>query len=96
MQPAVEELMKLGALPSSQNTDITKLEKFQNLLSDIEKPISDDEARALILLFGPDDCFGIGWTLLHLIDTSPGWPIEDCLIETGNPWVDQLRERAKI
>ncbi len=94
MQLAVEELMKIGPLPNSLNADLIKLEKFQNLLTKVEKPISDDEAKVLIQLLGPDDCFGLAWTLLHLIETAPGWPIKDCLNGTGNEWVDRLRERA--
>jgi hypothetical protein len=61
----------------------------------IEQPISDDDARALVKLFGPDDSFGLAWTLLHLIETAPGWPLEDVLDESGNEWVDRLKQRAK-
>lgn len=67
-QPPVEALMKLGPLPSSLNSNSNKLEKLQKLLTEVERPISDDEARMLIRLFGPDDCFGLAWTLLHIIE----------------------------
>jgi hypothetical protein len=95
MQPVVIELVKLGPLPSSIKPDLVNLEKFQTLLMKIEQPISDDDARALVKLFGPDDSFGLAWTLLHLIETAPGWPLEDVLDESGNEWVDRLKQRAK-
>ena len=95
MQPAVEELMKLGALPCSQNTNLAKLEKFQNLLNEIEKPISDDEARALILLFGPDDCFGICWALLHLMKLPQAGQLMIASMKQES--MDRsVKERAKI
>lgn len=94
MQPAVEELVKLGPLPSSVDPDVVKLEKFQTLLTKIEQPIADDDARALVKLFGPDDCFGLAWTLLHIIETAPGWPLNDVLGDAGNEWTDRLKQRA--
>lgn len=51
-------------------------------------------ARALVQLFGPDDCFGLAWSLLHLIETLPGWPSEDTLKGLHGEWIDRLRERA--
>ena len=75
MQTPVEELVKLGALPASSAPDVQRLEKIQTLLGQVERPITDDEARALSKLFGPDECFGLAWTLLHLIETAPGWPL---------------------
>jgi hypothetical protein len=94
MQCTVTALVRLGPLPSSIDPDVAKLETIQNLLGKVTQPISDEDARALVRLFGPDDCFGLAWTLLHLIETAPGWPLADCLTNTGNEWVRRLRERA--
>jgi hypothetical protein len=47
-----------------------------------------------VTLFGPDDCFGLGWTLLHLIETAPGWPIKAVLDGSQGEWIDRLRERS--
>jgi hypothetical protein len=41
------------------------------LLEKITKPVSDEEAQALLDPFGPDDCFGMAWTVLHMIETAP-------------------------
>jgi hypothetical protein len=94
MQTAVKELVKFGALPSSLNPDIVKLEAIQSLLTKIEQPISDTDAQVLVTLFGPDDCFGLAWTLLHIIETAPGWPLNDVLRDVGNEWVTLLKQRA--
>ncbi|MBN8888575.1 MAG: hypothetical protein J0I77_22875 [Rudaea sp.] len=96
MQSKVEELMKLGPLPGSANPDVVWLEKVQNLLTEIKQPVSDVEAMVLVKLFGPDYCFGLAWTLLHLIETAPGWPLNDVLDRVGGEWGDRLRQRARM
>src|SRR5262245_56831151 len=95
MQSAVEELVNLGPLPSSVKPDVARLKRIDNVLSKVTKPISDEDARALVRLFGPDDCFGAAWTLLHLIETAPSWPLVDCLEDSDNEWIVLLRERAE-
>jgi hypothetical protein len=84
MREAIKELTKVGQLPSSDDSDDELLKKISGLIASIHRPISDDEARALVKLFGEDDCFGLAWTLLHLIESAPGWPLEDCLTDHGN------------
>src|SRR5215831_13490779 len=95
MQTAVVELTKLGPLPRSADAKPKIVERWQNLLAAVRTPVSDDEARALVRHFGPDDCFGLAWTLLHLIETAPSWPLPDCLARPGNEWIDLLRKRAR-
>jgi hypothetical protein len=72
MQTAVVELARMGSLPMSADADPKIVERWQNLLAAVKTPVSDDEARALVRVFGPDDCFGLAWTLLHLIETAHG------------------------
>jgi hypothetical protein len=95
----VGELAKMGPLPSCEiATHIDqreRLEKYGLLIASIQKPITDAEARALVSLFGPDDCFGMEWTLVGLIESAPGWPLEDCLQGTSNEWVQMLRQRIE-
>jgi hypothetical protein len=96
MRPEVEDLVEMGPLPESASaaSDLAKLEEYQRRLESIATPVSDDEAKALLNLFGPDDCFGLAWTLVHLVETAPDWPLVDCLVDSSNPWVQLLRERA--
>lgn len=94
MQSAVELLVQLGPLPSSKLATTPVIEKYETLLGKVQTPVSDDDARALVRLFGPDDCFGLAWTLLHLIETSPNWLIDDALSGLHGDWIDLLKERA--
>lgn len=96
MRKAVIDLVKLGPLPDSASIDPEQLERYHRLFVEIAKPLTDEEACALVKLLGPDECFGAAWTLLHLIETAPGWPIMSCLENAKNVWVSQLRERAEM
>ena len=93
VQAAILELENLGSLPSSATRDVARLKVVQELLEQIERPVSNDDARVLVKLFGPDDCFGLAWTLVHLIETAPNWPLEDCLVGAENEWIKVLEQR---
>ena len=64
---AAVELVKLGPLPD-EKTDIADgvIERYEELLHSIPHPISRAEAEALVMLFLPNGCFGLDWSLLHL------------------------------
>jgi hypothetical protein len=47
------------------------MERQEELLRSIVSPVTDDEARALITLLGPDDYFGGAWTVVHLFESAP-------------------------
>jgi hypothetical protein len=95
IRPEVRQLVALGAFPSSNDADLATGQRQQQLLESIKRPISDEEARSLIKVFGPDDYFGLAWTVLHLIESAPGWPLRDCLEGDANEWITRLRESAK-
>lgn len=94
MRPEIFRLVELGRLPSEDDGDVETLRKYEIEYRGITRPITDEEAIALLGLFGEDGCFGLASSLMHLIETAPGWPIETCLIDTGNPWVLELKNRA--
>ena len=57
--------------------------------------MTDEEAKLLLGSFGPDDCFGLAWTLLHLIETAPG--ARHLVVEpsaTDNEWIQSLWRRS--
>jgi hypothetical protein len=93
MREQVNELLKLGPLPSSEASAET-IGRYQELLSSITPPVTNEEARHLTSLFGPDDCYGLAWTLVHLIESAPNWPVEEYL-EGENEWIGILRDRAR-
>src|ERR1700751_1397716 len=95
MRQEVLELVKLGSFPFSDAVEFTLIEKQEELLRKIEPPVSDDEARALVKVFGPDDYYGLVWTVLHLVESAPHWPLEDCLQGGGNEWIQTLRHRVE-
>jgi hypothetical protein len=95
MRPEVLELAKLGPFPSDKEADVATVNRFQVLVESIQKPVTNEEARALIKLFGPDDFFELVWPLIHLIETAPGWSLEDCLMDTNNEWIERLKRRVE-
>lgn len=94
IRPSIKELLILGAFPSSQHVNLDLIQRQQALLESVTPPVSDEEARELLRIFGPDDFFGAAWTVLHLIETAPNWPLLECLTENSNEWIVRLRERA--
>src|SRR5262245_39260975 len=93
MRVEVVQLAKMGTFPKS-TTDIDAIELWQETLETIKPPLSDEEAAVLVGLFpeNDDDCFGLAWTLIHLIETAPNWPLKSCLETQDNPWIFRLRQ----
>lgn len=94
MRQEIRELVHLGPLSESETAEEEQLKRYETLLSSLTIPLSNDEVRCLVRLFGPDDCYGLAWTLLHVIETAPGWPLFDCLQD--HPWHERLRRRAAL
>ena len=96
MRPEIETLSKLGVFPPESGADAQKIKVIQDSLLAIQPPVTDQEAVELAGLFGEDSCFGLAWTVLSLIETAPGWPIEACLpVGSKNPWILLLQTRIK-
>lgn len=93
IRPEVNELLQIGPFPPSHRAVPATVKRQQELMRLITPPISDAEARELLKLFGPDDYFGLAWTLLHLVEGAPHWPLPDCLTGT-NEWITRLRDRV--
>ena len=95
MRQAVQELATLGPLPGEAEATEEQLHHYQELPASLTPPATDQEARILVTLLGPDECFELAWTLLHLIESAPGWPLPDLLADTDeNEWHARLRRRA--
>jgi hypothetical protein len=95
IRKAVEDLVKLGPLPESSAATEQDLDQRVALLKAIAAPVSDEEAAALAECFGPDECFGVAWSYLHLIETAPGGtPIKEPPPETANEWIRRLWARS--
>jgi hypothetical protein len=92
----VESLLAFAPLPSSSDTldDPETVERIQRLIEAVEGPVSDEEAMALLSVFGPDEFFGLAWALVHLIESAPGWPFQDLPNPNQNEWIRLMQERA--
>lgn len=95
VRPEVAELIALGPFSSSKDVKVDIIDHQAELLKRIDRPVTDEEARELVKLFGPDDYFGVAWTLLHQIETAPNWPLMDCLTDESNEWIAHLKERIE-
>jgi hypothetical protein len=95
MQQAISVLVGLGPLPSTGTATAATMQAIEEQLSKVQTPVTDDEACALVKLFGPDDCFGLAWTVLHLIETAPGWPVDGALYGLEGAWIERLRQRTE-
>ncbi len=96
MRKAVKDLVGTGPLPAEEGATPGSLEGRENLLGQISAPVSDEEAQALLGVFGSDGCFGLAWTLLHLIETAPNAHLADYSNFSENEWVKLLEERRQI
>ncbi|MFC9733076.1 hypothetical protein ACFWGM_25415 [Streptomyces roseolus] len=70
MRPEVRAFVADGPLPGWDASE-EEIDRRVRLLEAIAGPVTQEEARALATCFGPDDCYGVAWTLLHLIETAP-------------------------
>ncbi len=95
----VIELGRLGPLPPSEKTVEENrqelISKYEKLIMSIKKPVTNEEARVLVTVFGSDDAFGLVWPLVSLVESAPGWPLADCLENTDNEWIQMLKRRVR-
>ncbi|HEV7935716.1 MAG TPA: hypothetical protein VGP70_25805 [Actinomadura sp.] len=94
IRQAVADFLAAGPLPD-EDQSVEAIQRSQDLLEQIEAPVTNEEAVALLSGFGPDDCYGLAWTLLHLIETAPGAQTAEYPADSDNPWVQLLRRRVE-
>ncbi|MFF8592682.1 hypothetical protein ACF061_14765 [Streptomyces sp. NPDC015220] len=94
----VHEFVRLGPLPSEADDSEDGDEAFDELeraLHAIDKPVTDDEARLLLGCFGDDNCWGLAWTLLHLVESAPSPPVTSEPPDGSNVWIRRLWTRYR-
>jgi len=94
IRQAVADFLAAGPLPDEEQS-VEAIQQAQDLLEQIESPVTDEEATALLAAFGPDDCYGLAWTLLHLVETAPGAQSAEYPADSDNPWIRLLRRRVE-
>jgi hypothetical protein len=97
MRPEIVQLVSKGPLPSLSSS-ITMIEGWHEALEKIKPPLSDEEAAALIGLFPAreDERYGLAWTLVHPVETTPNWPLREYLKDRDNPWIAHLRQACRM
>lgn len=94
MRACVADLAGMGQLPPESGASLAQVQAFEAAIQRVQPPLQDSEAEVLLALFGEDGCFGLAWSLVHLIESAPGWPLEDARLRLSNPWIKLLLERA--
>jgi hypothetical protein len=89
----VASFLAIAPLPASKHADQEHLERLTDAVMKISPPVSRQEAIRLATAFGPDECFGLAWTLIHLIESAPGGAPLDAIPDSDNEWIVLLRER---
>jgi hypothetical protein len=89
----VAAFLAIAPLPASRHADQAHVERLTDLSMKISPPVSREEAIRLAAAFGPDECFGLAWTLIHLIESAPGGAPMDAIPESDNEWIVLLPER---
>ncbi|WP_234467953.1 MULTISPECIES: hypothetical protein [unclassified Streptomyces] len=93
MRPEVRTFLVDGPLPD-QDASEEEIERRDRQLAAIPKPVTAEEALALVSCFGPDDCYGVAWTLLHLIETGPNPVLTTRPARDADEWHRRLYDRA--
>ena len=93
----VIDFAAMGPLPDSTIADEDDLYRRESALKAIVPPVNAEEAEILMSTFGPDECFGLAWTLLHLVETTPGGvPMgKESPPLNANEWVRELWSRRQ-
>lgn len=92
------EFVRLGPLTSEADNSEDGDEAFDEMeraLHAIEKPVTDEEAQLLLGCFGDDNCFGLAWTLLHLVESAPLPVVTSEPPEGSNEWIIRLWTRYR-
>ncbi|MFE4666992.1 hypothetical protein ACFRI7_22285 [Streptomyces sp. NPDC056716] len=93
MRPEVQTFVADRALPGWDASE-EEIDRRDRQLRAICGPVTGEEAKALVSCFGPDDCYGVAWTLLHLIETGPNPVLSADPGPGANEWHQRLYDRA--
>jgi hypothetical protein len=68
MRSSIARLVALGRLPEEAEAEGAQLQDFESALKEIETPVSNEEAIALLSVFpnGEGSSFGAAWSILRV------------------------------
>lgn len=93
MRPEVRTFVADGPLPNWDASE-EEIDRRVGQLEAIARPVTAEESEALATCFGPDDCYGVAWTLLHLVETGPNPVLTTKPTPDANAWHHTLWTRA--
>jgi hypothetical protein len=93
MRSEVHDFTAEGPLPG-EDADEREIGRRAEQLAAISRPVTPAEARALTTCFGHDNCYGVAWTLLHLIETCPDLELTAEPAADANQWHQLLWRRT--
>ena len=95
MRPEVQTLVRYGRFPKQEAASYDDVDKREKLIELITPPLTEEEARALLVCFGEDEFYGIAWALVHLIESVPGRTVvTSAEASSGNRWLKHLWDAA--
>lgn len=100
MRPGVDELIRLGPMPTDGESEDhpVRAGRWEHLVGELfsARDVTDAEAAELVKLFPRDgtDSFGIAWTLVHVVESAPSWPLDEAITGASGPWPELLKQRA--
>ena len=94
IRSTVEQFAATGPFPASEDAEVDDINRRFELLERIARPVTPDEALVLSRSFGPDDAFGLAWTLLHLIETASEPLLREPPSASANEWIPLIWERS--
>jgi hypothetical protein len=96
MRSSIEKIRTLGVMPGDATADDQAVKRWEEAVGSIELPVSCEEATVLMGALPHDEssCFGLAWTMLHAIETAPGYGVD--FVEQSaavGPWRATLLHR---
>ncbi|MFB7652548.1 MULTISPECIES: hypothetical protein [unclassified Streptomyces] len=80
--------------PPEWDAEEEEIDRHVTQLEATSKPVTGEEAAALVACFGSEDCYGVAWTLLHLIETGPNPVLKTKPAPDANERHHRLYDRA--
>ncbi|MFE3907102.1 hypothetical protein ACFXPY_44510 [Streptomyces sp. NPDC059153] len=74
-----------GPLPD-RDANEEKIGRRVQLVGAVLRPVTAQGAKALVACSGPDYCYGVASTLLHLIETGPSPVLTARPVSDANKW----------
>jgi hypothetical protein len=90
------ELSKMGSLPD-ESAEIADgvLERYDELFQQIKSPLTEAEAVVIARLFPPVACFGMEWTIVHMLERSENWPSKALEAIVSRQWKMEMLDRIE-